>query len=90
MVCISIGFWAFNLYDCPYALRQELHLKKAIGCARRGDIKAMIDVHGIPSSENGFDNSGQRLDKPQREIESSYQEALNVVLQVAKKYSVPE
>ena len=34
------------------------YLDKAIGWARTAGLKVMLDLHGAPGSQNGFDNSG--------------------------------
>lgn len=50
-------FW----YD-PYVSDglQLQYLKSAFGWARKHELKVMVDVHGAPGSQNGFDNSGRR------------------------------
>lgn len=35
-------------------------MRTAIGWANNYGIKALIDLHGAPRSQNGFDNSGRR------------------------------
>ncbi|GMM31062.1 hypothetical protein DAMA08_038070 [Martiniozyma asiatica (nom. inval.)] len=60
-VRIPVGYWAFKLADGdPYVTGQEKYLFKAIEWCRKHQIKMWIDLHGIPGSQNGFDNSGQR------------------------------
>jgi len=44
----------------PYIQGQADHLDNAIGWARLYDLKVIIDLHGAPGSQNGFDNSGRR------------------------------
>ena len=36
----------------------------AVDWAARYGLKVIVDLHGAPGSQNGFDNSGQRLDYP--------------------------
>lgn len=65
MVRIPVGYWAFDLLeDDPYVQGQEEYLDKAIEWAHKYDIKVWVDLHGVPGSQNGFDNSGLRLDVP--------------------------
>jgi len=61
MVRIPIGYWAFNLLeDDPYVQGQEPYLDKALEWCKKNDLKVWIDLHGVPGSQNGFDNSGKR------------------------------
>jgi glucan 1,3-beta-glucosidase len=39
---------------------QAEYLDRAIGWARKYNVKVILDLHGAPGSQNGFDNSGQR------------------------------
>lgn len=61
LVRIPIGYWAFYLLeDDPYVQGQEPYLDKALEWAKQNDLKVWIDLHGVPGSQNGFDNSGKR------------------------------
>ncbi|KAK0553392.1 hypothetical protein OC846_001334 [Tilletia horrida] len=64
MVRIPIGYWAVDTSKGePYVRADQLdYLTKAVGWAKQYGLKVMIDLHGAPGSQNGFDNSGQRLD----------------------------
>ncbi|KDN44126.1 glycoside hydrolase family 5 protein [Tilletiaria anomala UBC 951] len=61
-VRIPIGYWAFDTSAGePYVKgSQYSYLKKAIGWASKHNIKVMVDLHGLPGSQNGFDNSGRK------------------------------
>lgn len=60
-VRLPIGYWAFaRLPDDPYVFGQEFYLDKTIQWCRTHGLKLWIDLHGIPGSQNGFDNSGRR------------------------------
>ena len=59
-VRIPIGYWAVNPLDGdPYVQGQLPVLDQAIGWARSAGLKVMLDLHGAPGSQNGFDNSGR-------------------------------
>ncbi|KAL8755602.1 MAG: hypothetical protein Q9184_004747 [Pyrenodesmia sp. 2 TL-2023] len=59
-VRIPIGYWAVAPIDGdPYVQGQLDFLDKAIDWARGAGLKVMIDLHGAPGSQNGFDNSGK-------------------------------
>jgi glucan 1,3-beta-glucosidase len=56
---IPIGFWAYDNDGLPYQKGADKYLEKAIGWARKFQMKVWVDLHGLPGSQNGFDNSGQ-------------------------------
>ena len=59
-VRIPIGYWAVApLQGDPYVQGQLEVLDQAIGWARGAGLKVMLDLHGAPGSQNGFDNSGR-------------------------------
>lgn len=59
-VRIPIGYWALNPLDGdPYVQGQLPILDQAIGWAKTAGLKVLLDVHGAPGSQNGFDNSGR-------------------------------
>jgi glucan 1,3-beta-glucosidase len=65
LVRLPIGYWAYDVSAGePYIQGQEPYLRKALGWANNYGIKVLIDLHGAPGSQNGFDNSGQKLDYP--------------------------
>lgn len=60
---IAIGYWAMAPRDQdPYVQGAYKYLAQALDWANDAGIKVMIDLHGAPGSQNGFDNSGQRGD----------------------------
>ncbi|KAL7412182.1 glycoside hydrolase superfamily [Mrakia frigida] len=58
-VRIPIGYWAFDLLDEPYVQGQINHLGNALKWAKTYDLDVMVDLHGLPGSQNGLDNSGK-------------------------------
>lgn len=62
-VRIPIGFWAFgetNRGNEPYRTwNQYDKLIQACGWAKKYGLKVWVDLHGVPGSQNGFDNSGR-------------------------------
>jgi len=60
-VRIPIGYWSVSPVDGdPYVQGAFEKLGEAIGWAGDAGLKVMIDLHGAPGSQNGFDNSGKR------------------------------
>lgn len=59
-VRIPIGYWAIAPQDGdPYVQGQLPVLDQAITWARSAGLKVLLDLHGAPGSQNGFDNSGR-------------------------------
>jgi aryl-phospho-beta-D-glucosidase BglC (GH1 family) len=64
-VRLPIGYWAFDVSGGePFVQGQLPYLYKAVTWAQNHGIKVWIDLHGVPGSQNGFDNSGQKMDSP--------------------------
>ncbi|KAF5368395.1 hypothetical protein D9758_002194 [Tetrapyrgos nigripes] len=64
-VRLPIGYWAFDVSAGePYIQGQLPYLRKALDWANTHNLQVIIDLHGAPGSQNGFDNSGQRMDLP--------------------------
>ncbi|THH03953.1 hypothetical protein EW145_g5870 [Phellinidium pouzarii] len=65
LVRLPIGYWAFEVGPGePYIQGQLPYLQKAIGWAGKYGLKVVIDLHGAPGSQNGYDNSGERISFP--------------------------
>ncbi|OKL59624.1 putative glucan 1,3-beta-glucosidase A [Talaromyces atroroseus] len=60
-VRIPVGYWAVVPQSGdPYVQGQLDVLDQAIDWARDAGLKVIVDLHGAPGSQNGFDNSGRR------------------------------
>lgn len=89
-VRIPIGYWAFKKFNDPYIQGAAPYLDKAIGWARQTGLKVYIDLHGAPGSQNGFDNSGQRIltpNTPKWTTGDTVNETLAVIQLIANKYA---
>jgi len=59
-VRIPIGYWSVLPRDGdPYVQGAYERLGRALDWAQGAGLKVMIDLHGAPESQNGFDNSGK-------------------------------
>ncbi|KAF2186559.1 glycoside hydrolase family 5 protein [Zopfia rhizophila CBS 207.26] len=59
-VRIPIGYWSVIPIDGdPYVQGAYEVFGKALDWAQAAGLKVMIDLHGAPGSQNGFDNSGR-------------------------------
>jgi len=92
MVRIPIGYWAVDTSKGePYVRANQLdYLTKAVGWAQKYGLKVMIDLHGAPGSQNGFDNSGQRLGGNLirwNRNSTNAERAKNAILTIAKRFA---
>jgi len=64
-VRLPIGYWAFEVGPGePFIQGQLPYLNMAVTWARTHNLKLIVDLHGAPGSQNGFDNSGQKKSFP--------------------------
>lgn len=57
-VRIPIGFWAYDNAGTPYIQGADAYLERMIEWCRELGLWVLVDCHGSPGSQNGFDNSG--------------------------------
>ncbi|KAK8854773.1 hypothetical protein IAR55_003512 [Kwoniella newhampshirensis] len=89
-VRIPIGYWAYDISAGePYHQGQADYLDKAIGWARNHGLKVLIDLHGVPGSQNGYDNSGRRGDATWQNDYNNVQRSINIIGSLSRKYSDP-
>jgi len=54
-VRIPIGYWAYEVASGePYIQGQHEYLLKAVGWAGKHGLMVIIDLHGVPGSQNGY------------------------------------
>lgn len=54
-VRIPIGYWAFEVGPGePYIQGQLQYLQNAVGWAGQYGLKVLVDLHGLPGSQNGY------------------------------------
>ncbi|KAG8816780.1 exo-1,3-beta-glucanase [Serendipita sp. 400] len=88
-VRLPIGYWAWDVSRGePYHQGQLPYLDQAITWCRTLGLKMLIDLHGVPGSQNGFDNSGQQKSSPQWHTSSDNIARTNAIIKtLASKYS---
>ena len=85
-VRIPIGYWALiSRNEDPYVQGQLPILDQAIQWARGAGLKVMLDLHGAPESQNGFDNSG-KYGPVGWQSGSSVQQTLDALSKLADRY----
>jgi glucan 1,3-beta-glucosidase len=87
LVRIPVGFWAFDNADTPYAKGAADFLEQGVNWASKVGIKVIIDLHGAPGSQNGFDNSGQKMTTPGWQQGNTVDRTLAVLRQIQEKYA---
>lgn len=91
-VRLPIGYWAFVSADeaYPYITGSKEYLYRAISWARETGLKVIIDLHGAPGSQNGFDNSGQRGSANWGYNQGDVQRTKEIVEGISREFSDPQ
>jgi len=70
---IPIGYWSIPLTPsdtsmststAPYVSGAWTFFLRALFWAKKHSVRVIVDLHGAPGSQNGYDNSGQRTGSP--------------------------
>ncbi|CAA7264787.1 unnamed protein product [Cyclocybe aegerita] len=87
-VRLPIGYWAFDVSGGePFVQGQLPYLTKAITWAQKYGLKVIIDLHGVPGSQNGYDNSGQKKSYPLWHTQQSNVDRSNAIIKrIASTY----
>lgn len=81
-VRLPIGYWAWQVGPGePYIQGQLPYLRNAVTWASNYGLKLIIDLHGAPGSQNGFDNSGQRMSFPSWQSNQNNIDRTNAIMQ---------
>lgn len=74
MFSMQIGYWSVPLTSSdtnyttnvdPFIPGAWPHLLRALNWAKQNSLHVILDLHGAPGSQNGYDNSGQLTSNPQ-------------------------
>ena len=81
---LPIGYWSVpsNVSVSPYIPGAWPYIQRAVGWARKHGLHTIIDLHGAPGSQNGYDNSGQRTGSPRWALQSENVDATLAIIQV--------
>lgn len=90
-VRIPIGYWAIDVSQGePYPQGQYPYLFKAVAWAAKHGLKVMIDLHGAPGSQNGFDNSGRRGSVNWHKDKQNVDRTRKVLQKITEDFDKPE
>ena len=83
-ISIPVGYWSVptNASVSPFIPGAWPYIQRAVGWARSHGLHAIIDLHGAPGSQNGYDNSGRRTDSPRWALNATDVNATLAVIQV--------
>lgn len=86
---IPIGYWAYDSSAGePYVrANQSAYLSRAVGWAQAHNIKVMVDLHGLPGSQNGKQNSGHAGPINWPSAASNANRAAKIVQSIASDFS---
>ncbi|OCK75049.1 glycoside hydrolase family 5 protein [Lepidopterella palustris CBS 459.81] len=87
VVRIPIGFWAYDTFGAPFVQGAADYIDAAVDWSRGLGLKIIIDLHGAPGSQNGYDNSGERLASPGWQQGNTVAQTLQVLQTIADKYA---
>ncbi|KAF5368609.1 hypothetical protein D9758_002201 [Tetrapyrgos nigripes] len=90
-VRVPIGYWAFEVSNGePYIQGQIPYLRKALEWGNAHGLQVIIDLHGAPESQNGYDNSGQRRNAPGWHLnQTNIDRTTAVVARIANEFDAP-
>ncbi|KAF2830863.1 glycoside hydrolase [Ophiobolus disseminans] len=89
VVRIPVGYWSYVAPWGPYAQGAAPYLDAAIDWARITGLKVVIDLHGAPKSQNGFDHSGHKASAPTWGDADSLSYTHAALRIIEQKYAVP-
>ncbi|CAG8635420.1 46468_t:CDS:2 [Gigaspora margarita] len=89
---IPIGYWAFDKKPTePFVVGAFEYLLKAVIWAKKYNLKVVLDLHGAPGSQNGFDNSGRRDSVGwQTSAADNIPRTIKVVKIMTERFNTPE
>lgn len=87
-VRLPVGYWAYDVGGGePYIQGQAPYVERAVGWARNHGLKILIDLHGAPGSQNGYDNSGHYGQANFASDPNNALRAKNVLNRLAQQYA---
>lgn len=82
-------YWSYVEPWGPYVQGAAPYLDRAVDWARLTGLKIVIDLHGAPKSQNGFDHSGHKAPAPGWGDAESLSYTQTVLKIIEQKYASP-
>ena len=79
--------WAFQKANDPYVQGAAPYIDKAITWANQTGLKVLLDLHGAPDSQNGYDNSGHNGTVGWTGSQESIEDTRAVIQKIANNYA---
>jgi glucan 1,3-beta-glucosidase len=90
-VRIPVGYWAVDIeYNEPFVFGAWEHVLRVVRLAGELGLKVLVDLHDVPGSQNGFDNSGRRGPIEWHAQPSNVQRTLHVLDRMAASLAHPD
>jgi len=83
-VRIPVGYWLFGDFK-PFPKTVE-YLDSALDWADKYNIKVIIDLHGAPGSQNGYDHSGRAGEINWHKNPNNINKTLDILEKLSKRY----
>ncbi|SCV67111.1 BQ2448_5757 [Microbotryum intermedium] len=90
---IPVGYWAVDINTAagePYIPGSLYYLDSAIKWAKKAGLRVLVDLHGVPGSQNALDNSGRRGSINWNKNATNLVRTRNVLTVLADEFSKPE
>ncbi|KAG8828955.1 exo-1,3-beta-glucanase [Serendipita sp. 399] len=83
-VRLPISYWSVPIAQdtSPYITGAWPYILQALDWANAHGLYVILDLHGAPGSQNGFDNSGQRTGQPNWAYDQAFLDRTLAVLEV--------
>jgi len=89
-VRVPIGYWALDIKEGePWVDGSWDYVVKAAGWCKKHGLQLMIDLHGAPGSQNGWDHSG-RSGATEFFTDANINRTVNVLGRIAEWSNLPE
>ncbi|ORX63859.1 glycoside hydrolase [Basidiobolus meristosporus CBS 931.73] len=86
-VRIPYGYWMVDVEKHePYVQGQYPYLRRAVKWAIQHNLHVLLDLHGAPGSQNGFDNSGRAGPVNWPKEANNIQRTIDVLSNVTKEF----
>jgi len=81
---IPVGYWIFG--DFPPYEKSIQYLDFAFDMAEKHGLKVLIDLHGAPGSQNGYDHSGKSGEIGWDKDSTNIKLTLKIIEKIAERY----